>query len=67
MELFVKIVNDYKPFTTFTKSSTLDVVDPDPPPENWNIVTDNRDNFSIEVIKTSLFLQKFHLVMVGAG
>ena len=43
------------------------MADSDPSPENWNIVTDNRDNFSIDVIKISLFLQKFHLVIIGAG
>ena len=35
--------------------------------ENWNIVADNRDNFSSDMIKTLIFLQKFHLVIVGAG
>ena len=35
--------------------------------ENWNIVADNRDNFSSDIIKTSIFLQKFQLVIVGAG
>ena len=35
--------------------------------ENWHIMTDNRDNFSSEIIKTSIFLQKFQLVIVGAG
>ena len=31
MELFVKIVSGYKPFTIFSKSSILDVASPDPP------------------------------------
>ena len=35
--------------------------------ENWNIVADNRGNFSSDIIKTSTFLQKFQLVIVGAG
>ena len=35
--------------------------------ENWNVVADNRDNFSSNIIKTSIFLQKFQLVTVGVG
>ena len=35
--------------------------------ENWKVVTDNRGNFSSDIIKTSIFLQKFQLVIVGAG
>ena len=38
-----------------------------PASENWNIVADNRDNFSSNIIKISIFLQKFQLVTVGAG
>ena len=35
--------------------------------ENWNIVADNRDNFSTDMIKTSIFSQKFQLLILGAG
>ena len=30
-------------------------------------MADNRDNLSSDVIKTSIFLQKFQLVIVGVG
>ena len=35
--------------------------------ENCNIVAVNRVNFWKDIIETSIFLQKFQLVIVGAG
>ena len=46
-----------KPFTTFTKSSILDVTGPDPPLKTATLWL---------IIKASMFLQKLQLVILGA-